>query len=304
MTTYNTHKHYDLARRAHYWTSFSPEKRAESECAYFDEIQAEFAGLFGDDSEGFNRTMGKFESLFTALLHAKSRCASSMITGPAGFNTRRAEKANNAEHNKSVALTEFVEKVRKSFSRTESTAISSDDPDCIEKLQAKIAAAKESQEIMKATNAAIRKLFKAGNATPEALYTIIRPLFKSDEAAMKVSTEMLKKDCFGGYGFARFELTNNLANIKRMEQRIALLQRRPKESQEETINGVRILQNIAENRTQIYFEGIPPVETRAALKRVGFKWSPRNKAWQRFLSSDALAYARNIVNTGNPYQTA
>ena len=36
------HKHYEKAIRAHYWSSFSPEKRAESECKFFDEINSEF----------------------------------------------------------------------------------------------------------------------------------------------------------------------------------------------------------------------------------------------------------------------
>lgn len=39
------HKHYELARRAHINTSFTPEKRAESACAGLDEQLAELRQL-------------------------------------------------------------------------------------------------------------------------------------------------------------------------------------------------------------------------------------------------------------------
>ena len=42
------HKHYDSAYRAYYSTSFSPEKRAISECNFFDEINKEFTDLIVD----------------------------------------------------------------------------------------------------------------------------------------------------------------------------------------------------------------------------------------------------------------
>jgi len=44
-TDYRNHKHYETARRAYSWLSFNPEKRAESECKFFDEITAEFSAL-------------------------------------------------------------------------------------------------------------------------------------------------------------------------------------------------------------------------------------------------------------------
>ena len=47
MTNYKTHKHYELAYRAHSGTSFSPDKRAEAYCNDFDNQIKELEALEG-----------------------------------------------------------------------------------------------------------------------------------------------------------------------------------------------------------------------------------------------------------------
>ncbi len=101
------HKHYETARRAHYGTSFSPEKRAVSECEYFDAIVNEFV------TEGKEWAIAKFEALFLKSLSAKSRCVSTMIAGPANFPVARMQKYNQWERNASDAMLAFVNKTRK-----------------------------------------------------------------------------------------------------------------------------------------------------------------------------------------------
>lgn len=53
------HKYYQAAYRAYYNTSFSPEKRAESECNFFEEIKREFSEIQATEQE-----QSKFEKLF------------------------------------------------------------------------------------------------------------------------------------------------------------------------------------------------------------------------------------------------
>lgn len=43
-----------------------------------------------------------------------------------------------------------------------------------------------------------------------------------------------------------------------------------------------------------YYE-IPDADTRDALKSNGFRWSPRNKAWQRQLTQNAEYAARRVL---------
>ena len=85
------HKYYELAYRAHTGTSFSPEKRAASECAYYDEICEEFRNA-GKDS-----AIEKFTTLFIKSMSAKSRTFSTMISGPANYPVARQEKLRGYE---------------------------------------------------------------------------------------------------------------------------------------------------------------------------------------------------------------
>jgi hypothetical protein len=45
--------------------------------------------------------------------------------------------------------------------------------------------------------------------------------------------------------------------------------------------GVQIVANHDADRIQIFFDQIPDAAKRDAMKRQGWKWSPKNQAWQR-----------------------
>ena len=132
MTT--AHKHYETASRAYAWSSFHPERRAESECAYFDEICAEFK----DSPE----VLAKFERLFLLSLAAKSRCASSMITGPARFPEEKQRRASEREHKITSEMLAYIDRVRKAIKQEayyaahpEARPIASGDADAVERLR-------------------------------------------------------------------------------------------------------------------------------------------------------------------------
>lgn len=260
------HKHYETAKRAHYWTSFDPDRRAISECRFFDEICTEFA----DKPE----VIAKFERLFLLSLAAKSRCLSSMITGPAKFPVAKAEKASARERKISDEMLAYIDRVRKAINKPESTVISSDDENAIDKLKAKLAALTKAQETMVQANKLIRKGDNAG----------LVALLGEGRAA-----EVLKPDFCGRIGFADFELRNNNARIKQVEGRIKELEsKQGMESKELVINGVKVVQNVPDNRLQLFFEGKPTASIISMLKSHGFKWAPSVMAWQRQLTNNAV----------------
>lgn len=268
----NSHKHYETARRAYAWTSFNPEKRAESECNYFDEIMHEFTGN--------QQVQVKFERLFLLSLAAKSRCSSSAITGPARFPVEKQRRASEREHKITSEMLAYIDRVRKAIKQEvyyaahpEARPVMSGDADAVGGLQLKLASLVKWQETMILANKLVRKGDK------ESLKSLL-----PDTGIEKLFTP----DFCGRVGFPDFSLTNNRANIKQVESRIAEITRRKETTPKDfTINGVRCLENTEAMRLQLFFNSKPGQAIITLLKSNGFKWSPNNMAWQRQLTNNA-----------------
>lgn len=84
---------------------------------------------------------------------------------------------------------------------------------------------------------------------------------------------------------------------ERMRERLKAVQSR--ENKEVPFEGGTLVWNYGEDRLQILFDRIPEDNRRKKLKSSGFRWSPRNKAWQRQLTSNALSAAKRVLNLQN-----
>lgn len=96
-----------------------------------------------------------------------------------------------------------------------------------------------------------------------------------------------------------YELTSLRGKIKRTQARLDELDKRTEQAQQPANNatfpGGEIVRNTETDRLQILFDEKPDEDTRAALKQNGFRWSPRNKAWQRQLTQNAEIAARRAL---------
>jgi hypothetical protein len=166
--------------------------------------------------------------------------------------------------------------------------IFSDDPDATEKLVDKIERLKQRQGLMKQANQLIRKADREGLAD----------LGFSNETIAKLFTQ----DFAGRVGFPNYALTNNSANIRRLEKRLAaILDAQHDETTEELFaSGVRLVDNVEANRLQIFFSEIPSELIRQELKRNGFHWSPTAGTWQRHRSNRAMYLAKLILTNHTP----
>jgi len=161
-------------------------------------------------------------------------------------------------------------------------SIFSDDPEATTKLSDRIAKLEQRQELMKAANKLVKKNDREG----------LSELGFDD----KVIDSLFKPDCFGNLGFASYAITNNGANIRRLKQRMAELEKlSARQSSDTVVNDVTISANIEANRVQIFFPGKPDEEVRKELKANGFRWAPSEGAWQRHYNDYALQLAKNIV---------
>ena len=107
-----------------------------------------------------------------------------------------------------------------------------------------------------------------------------------------------------------YALTNNNAEIRRMRDRVDELKKRADAADEATEQEeaqaedaslpARIVRNAAEGRLQILFAEKPSAEIRGEMKASGFRWSPRNEAWQRQLTDNAVRAAQEIIDKHFP----
>lgn len=159
--------------------------------------------------------------------------------------------------------------------------ISSDDPDALSKLEEKLAAMQERQAHMTAVNKLVRRKDRSGLVT----------MGLSEQRITKLFTP----DFCGRIGYAPFELTNNNANIKRVQGRIKELQAKPAKVAafaEVQGNGWKLY--LDDNRLCFAFETRQPQDVTTILKRHAFKWSPTRGAWVRQHTSNAEYAARQV----------
>lgn len=199
----------------------------------------------------------------------------------------------SVEHDKTAAY--YQDKLA---TMQDNTAISSDDPDALEKLTAKLQGMEECQEYMKQINSYIRKVLKlAEDERVEALASMAN--VSNDQA----STWLYPR--WGGAGFAGFSLTNNNANIKRIKKRIVEIEAQHKAIVEhgDSVDteykdlGLKVVMNLAINRLQFVFDGKPVESVRSELKSNGFRWSPREGAWQRQLNANSKYLVGRMVKS-------
>ena len=164
-------------------------------------------------------------------------------------------------------------------------AIFSDNPDASEKLIDKLERLKKRQGLMKRANQLIRKADREGLAE----------LGFADAAIDKLFTT----DWCGRIGFPDYALKNNSANIRRLEKRLAQIEKAHNDQTTEECfpNGVRLVDNVEENRLQVLFPEIPSETVRRQLKENGFRWSPAAGAWQRHRSNRATYLAKLLLTT-------
>ena len=214
-------------------------------------------------------------------------CPSVMISGAGNSPVKKKERQLAAwERNH-----EFYQYVQGILAKIENILygreiIKSDDERAIEKLEEKLEDMKKLQEDMKAANKALRlKDKEAGNDQ-------LREMGYSEESI----EELRKPDYLGRVGYPNFQLSNNNANIHRVEERLKRLKAvKERGSSEQEYKTFKVVENTEAMRYQIIFDGKPDAEIRTLLKSNGFKWAPSQEAWQRQITSNGKWALKKVV---------
>lgn len=198
-----------------------------------------------------------------------ARMPSILIAGGGNFDVRKKEKQNaaratNAERYEKISgLIDKIKAVGTGGTR-------SSEPGALEALKAKLSALEQEHERMKVVNAYYRK-----HKTLDGCNDL-------DPNENRPASACL--------------LSNNLANIKRLKKRIAEVEQLAAcPVQGWTFNGGEVVANTEADRLQLLFADSPSEELRTRLKKRGFRWSPRFKAWQRQLTANAVSAAKEVL---------
>lgn len=294
----------DTARNAHYMVHMSDYKPGSATASYraaVDEAaalveaqKAKVSPYYHDKLDGLlDRYARRLAEWTNDYNRNQASYPSQFISGASGFNMRK--------HNKQMAredtLWQEYDDIKRILDKIKAVGtgpVNLTDPHAREMLTDQLQKLQKQLDQGKALNAYYRKN-KSFIGFPEL----------SAEEAEKLSAEFantrerfpwIDKPC------PDYELSSLRGKIKRTEARIAELDKlraaaeQPEESTK--FDGGEIVKNAELNRLQIIFDEIPDEETRAALKSNGFRWSPRNQAWQRQLTDNAIRAAERILKKG------
>lgn len=289
----------ELATRAHYWTSHTPEVRGKQ---YVNDYSAELEDdLLKLWTEAFEQKFpadkvkaiidgyeAKYKNYFRGWMHAKSNCFSIMITGGSGFNNRKHARNNAREQSAHDKFREWRDKALKGITKSFKPAVTVDSE--VVRYQTKLDELVKLQLSMKLANQIIRK------AAPDMVERLLGFGFTAE--AVKL---MITPDFMGRVGFPGYALSNNNAMIKDTELRLAKAKGRKEsvdkgeDKTEFLVGDVRVLLNKEMDRLQIFYPGKPEADTIKALKGAAFKWAPSVGAWQRQLTNNALEAAKRLI---------
>lgn len=241
-----------------------------------DHLLDTYARRLAEWTNAYNRNQASYPSQF--------------ISGASGFNMRK--------HNKQMAreksLWEEYDQIKGYLHKIKSIgtgAVDLADPHAREMLEDQLQRLQKQLDDGKALNAYYRK-HKSFVGFPGL----------DEAAAAKLSAEFTatRERCpWIDKPFADYELASLRGKIKRVQSRIdELNQRQQAAEQPDTgtkFDGGEIVRNIEQDRLQILFDDKPDDEMRSKLKSNGFRWSPRNQAWQRQLTDNAERAARQVL---------
>ena len=274
------------ARRAGQMISQDPERYGWSLLTSMDADVEDFIGQIPIEVQEVyeERLVQRYKEWF----RAQSRCFSVLVTGAGNFNQRKHQKANDAERAAYERLQAWKEKTIKRLNRKERLTGMAE----VERLRAILEAAEETHEKMKQVNQICRRKC----TDEEQVDAIVAECGIKEEQAK----ELVYPDPDRGTyrkGFASYQLSLNLAKIKDLKAKIARHEAMAeKKDKVLEFEGFEVELDYGEERLRIRHHEKPDAQTIQELKGNGFRWSPKNKAWQRQLTSNAVYAARRVLN--------
>lgn len=296
----------EFAARAFDGTSFDPEKRGESRREdYANAVNGLYAELWplatteeqrailADEMERYR--LGYLKHM-TAYLASHSRVYSSMIAGPSNFPSRMMEKRNRSVDNRSTELMEWSSRAKAAIRAKLMDAR----PDEVKASAAWNAIARDiagSLQTIRGIDDGTDTAWTR-SAFVNSIAGKVERLAKNGEielvdkalAFVREYNERVSKPAIGPRH--KFWTFGELARERAAKQAEA------SSGESQTLasgDGFEIVANPSIDRVQILFDAKPDAAMVGKLKASGWRWSPREGAWQRQNTPNAVYSAKQIM---------
>lgn len=279
---------------------------------HFDGLKKRLGGFSEEQIEIIQSRKEAFKELlrdqYSHMASFRANNPSWMVAGPAKYNFARHEKRMNAAEKHFM---DYDEKADRFVKNTEEmllkamtaeaqinlwrkglqpygSVIQSNDPLAVEKMEAHI----EHLEHIHSIELAANKWIRAHNSATGCTVLNERQIAKVNEDIERLPY-MVHNYFFTTQGAAN--IRNKKKRLEQLKKERELAKAQPEGTKAVSeVEGVQMVNNHEEARIQILFDGIPSSERRNILKSYGFRWSPRNKAWQRQNTPNGI-FAAEIV---------
>lgn len=291
-------EYWQKAYDAYRMISFEPEERGESAILIYESELHQDLQNIPETERG--RYIDNYKKYFSAMLSSQANCASTMITGPAGFNHKRNEKANKSYDNRRDEFRSWRDRALAAIAvKTESTKTPEQklEEEWMQLLEVISHSASTIHAINTGKCEGYNKALFVGSIRNRVTTYANRGEVEIVDRAIAYIREQ------NGKGKKPIITEQNcffkLPQIARA-QKAKLEALSEKENKEIPFDGGKIVLNYREDRLQILLDTMPSDELRYALKReYSFNWSPKNKAWQRKLTENSLVAARKVLKLDN-----
>lgn len=289
---------WDAAYGAYSWSSQNPDIRGEDEITMCErELHADLQAMPEEQREQY---LANYKNHLSGVWAAQSFVASAFVTGPAGFNHRRNEKATNTYENRYKAFREWRERTLKAIEKHKES-LKTDEQRAAElwqKVEADIDSTAETihnldtgkergyNRALFVSNLFGRIATHAKNGNVEIVNRAVARIREWNAKCRKpIITER----------HAFFKLPDVARSVRQKAEETA-----GRENKEVAFEGGKVVWNYEADRLQILFDAMPDKEFRERMHReFRFNWSRRNMAWQRQLTDNAIDAARRLLGLKN-----
>lgn len=318
----------DAFAKASNWSSFDPERSARSYVGGYKEYYDQYVKQVPPQYlNAFNWFVKRYVS---DLISKRSRTASAAVTGPGGITAQKAASLNRANDRFMAASVEFphalLKYINKIRLREKRKAFINSSMD--ERYAARIKELERDVNGLKYYKKIIQHISQGGEipddvrqsywyfskdsygGEPKFRDNVVNALQHRLNLNKATFKDKLTREVTNGNveivdaiieSLKPLGLFTNRAEIwqfpsfaRRRRQSVDAEQQRVENNAQSENSLYRVEYDTQEDRVKIYFNGMPSDKIRTYLKSNGFRWSPRNKAWQRQITENARRAVRQF----------